>query len=88
MPSVRLPLPREDDDDCGRSASESQIRFLWLLDPIKRWPALPVLVLCVFRRARHRVETVWQVEAFDALPLVVYELASVDADHCWILLGG
>ena len=23
----------------------------------------------------------WQVEALDALPLVVYELASVDADH-------
>ena len=70
------------------SVANRQIRFLWLLDPSERWPALPVLVLCIFDCVGHRVETVWQVEVLDALPLVVYELASVDADHAVILLDG
>ena len=70
------------------SVAKRQIRFPRFLDPIETRPRLPVPRFGKFDGVGHRVETVRQVEALDALPLVVYELASVDADHCWILLGG
>ena len=65
----------------GRSVLHRQKRFLRLLEPIERWPALPILVLCIFRRARHRVETVWQVEALDAAPFAIGQLAQENLDH-------
>ena len=63
------------------SDTKRQIRFLWLLDPIKRWPALPVLVLCIFDCVGHRVETVSDVETLDALPLPIGQAAQVDFNH-------
>ena len=60
------------------SVAKRQIRFLRFLELVKRWPALPVLVLRIFRRARHRVETVWQVVALDAAPLAIGQAAQED----------
>ena len=63
------------------SVAKRQKRFPRFLDPIERWPALPVPRFGIFRRARHRVETVSDVEAFDAAPLVVLKAAQENLDH-------
>ena len=69
------------------SVSASQIRFLWLLDPIKRWPALPVQRLSKFDGFGHQSKPPAEVVAFDSAPLVVLKNTSVDADHAVDLAG-
>ena len=61
-----------------RLLAKRQKCFLWLLDPIKRWPALPVLRFGKFDGVGHRVESMANVEALDALPLAIGQAAQVD----------
>ena len=63
------------------SVAKRQIRFLWRLEPVERWPALPVPRFCTFRGMGHQVESVSDVEAFDPGPLVVLKAAKEDGDH-------
>ena len=63
------------------SVAKRQIRFLWLLEPIKRWPALPVQIFSISRGRGFGVESERQVHPFDPFPFIAKVGAADDCDH-------